>query len=315
MKTAEKRKMTQQELNEAAARFASAEKDNIAVSGSAEKACLELQKTFQTMEDLAVRTAEDLKKHHRLYDEFGLRLYNFVDRKAIHTRMSKKKNGGCTVGNHAKVKYLNSRGIWPEEVVNGICIHVLERLDKVLAAPLAARCFYIQTMSNHYIVDLLRSLPPEEEIPQSLDVPIDKEDANGVTKLEMLRYHPTPTARQIWREEQKGRRALYKVVQIMSDRPGMLLAFLGRNLLNYDNEMLYRMFQQEGVHKASMKILQEAGKQFDMNYSVLLPLFPAKKFTAQDFGMAEDLSGDLARQITRLASRGRDYLQHHNPMA
>ena len=283
--------------------------ENVCNSGCNAEAGNDLHDAFVKIDSHGVKTSEALKKDPDLYNEFGLQLYHLIETQAIHTRTSRRKNGGHSAGNYAKIKFLNSRRIPSEDIVQSIYLHILEHLDKVLSAPLEVRVFYVKRIINNKIVDILRALPPDTE---SLDVPVNKEEPFGDTVLDRLRYHPLPTARQIWQKEQHGRSTLYGVVKSMAGHPEELLVFLGRQFLNYSNRELCCMFRETGIQATSCRILNETCREFELNSSILLPLFPVQKLSAQGFGFTEDLSGNMARQLSRLSSRGKTYLQHHN---
>lgn len=249
-----------------------------------------------------IKTRYSLEHNTELYTSFWFAVHDFVNF-ALLSKTSKKKNGEVVPGNLYKTAVLEERGYLKEDIHADCVVRILEKVDLVLAQPLAKQKNYCFRICNNVVNDQIRKLLPKGIKLISLQ---DTVKGNWISTENARTYEEvvgdiTFSPERIVEEQDD---ILYEIKHL-SKKPAEVLIRLACTHLGMKPRVLAAMLVQDGVSSTVTTVLLEIRKQYNIDLSVLQKAVtePTAESVKVDSNDEDIVASQVSRLIYRSAKR------------
>lgn len=263
---------------------------------------INLKNTIADIHQQGLNTADQLRNadsdHH---DRLWISLYDFIDL-ALHTRTS--KNGA---GNAVLLSIVNRK---PEDEITNVMLHVLRKLDRILALPVKEVVPFLHTTVTNYCRDLVRRKKPDLI---ELDQPIG--DGSSTLIDLICDEHSDFLAAMVEadldaEQHESARNVVLRLLALMPVKPGVVSALLSRLMGLKPREMVADM-RASGVANTICRYVNSVCRTTEISgreARALMRAMPNWRKIRQQLH-TESSDAECAMQISRLCHRHRALLR------
>lgn len=219
--------------------------------------CKKFESTLNTIHNKGITTKSALMKNADLCAELWLATKDYIDHYVLLSKTSKNSKGETTVGNSAKIAELSKHAVCDREDIENDClIKIMDKLDLILAKPIAVQQYYSYKIINNVVNQACRDfLPPDNYIIVSLQDTIgySSDDEEDFTYESIATDNVTPESKI---DEEDSVRCLedFYYSNLIAQKPAQAFAHLSGAC---------------GMKNSTVKnMLLEKGKDFTFNYVI-----------------------------------------------
>lgn len=286
--------------------------------------CKKFESTLNTIHNKGIKTKSELMKNSDLYTELWLVTKSYIDHYVLLSKTSKNSKGEITLGNSAKIAELSKHAVCDREDIENDClIKIMDKLDLILAKPIAVQQYYSYKIINNVVNQACRDfLPPDNYIIVSLQDTIGNNTSDleeACTYESVVGDYNTPETILIEKEnltylikiykkikikeESKKHLEFIKETKLVANKPAEMFAYITKKV-EIKNNKVTNMLLESGLKNTFDYVINVSKKSYHLNQDETDSFYKIfSKINAADLKLHTNDPTKVGDQISKLRNR------------
>ena len=292
--------------------------------------CRNFESTLNTVHNKGITTKSALMENSDLCTELWLTTKAYIDHYVLLSKTSRNSKGETTLGNSAKIAELSKHAVCDREDIENDClVKIMDKLDLILAKPIAVQQYYSYKIINNVVNQACRNfLPPDNYIIVSLQDTV----GNNTSELEesytyesVVGDYNTPETILIEKENLTCLTNLYKEMKIkeeskkhldfiketklVADKPAEMFAYITKKA-EIKNNKVTNMLLERGLDITFDYVINVSKKIYHLNKDEtdnFYKIFSVIK--AEDLKLHTNDPFKVGDQISKLRNRAKNKIK------
>ena len=266
-----------------------------------------LESVFSTLHAQGIQTKKELDapEHKALCQDLWLAARNFIN----YCALASKNHKGNT-GNAGRLRALTERGMALDDIRGEILVHVMSKLERVLAQPLEKQVNYVYHMVNNCVFDQMRKQPPAgtmvihwEDKVGSGEAAEEKTTVQDQIADSLILEDEVAAKETVAERYQAKQREIIKELTHLAERPAEALAWLCTRYLDMKPAAVAKMLLQNHIASVYASVLKNIAQRYQMQPAAIYQCLAGSAITEAALKVDTQNETKVSAQVSRLVYR------------